>query len=57
MHLVQPHIESNGPIEAAAYMAQLQAAHDAIVERSVNWTHAVAGPSWGILRERETSNI
>ena len=51
-HLIRPHMATDGPIDAVAYMTQLQEAHDAIVERTIGWTHAVAGPSWGIRANR-----
>lgn len=51
-HLIRPHMASEGSIDAVAYMAQLQEAHDAIVDRAIGWTHAVAGPSWGIRAKR-----
>jgi hypothetical protein len=51
-HLIRPHMESHGPVDAAEYVAQLHAAHDAIVERAIGWTHDIAGPSWGIRAKR-----
>jgi hypothetical protein len=51
-HLIRPHMASDGPIDAVAYMAQLQAAHDAIVDQAIGWTHAVAGRWWGIRAKR-----
>lgn len=51
-HLIRPLTAAEGPMDAPAYLGQLQGAHDAIVGRAVGWTHAVAGPSWGIRAKR-----
>lgn len=51
-HLIRPHTADEGPVDATTYMAQLQAAHDAIVARAIRSTHDVEGPSWGIRAKR-----
>lgn len=51
-HLIRPLAEDEGPMDADAYLSQLQGAHNAIVERAVSWSHAVPEPAWGIRAKR-----
>ena len=56
-HLIQPHMASEGPVDAVAYRTQVQAAHEAIVARAVGWTHDLRGDSWGILAKRNPVDL
>jgi hypothetical protein len=56
-HLIRPLTAAEGPVDAPAYLDQLQGAHDAIVDRAIGWTNAAAGSSWGIRAKRAVVDL
>jgi len=56
-HLIQPHLASEGLVDANVYRAQLQAAHDAIVDMAFDWTHDAAKQWWGIRAKRSPVDL
>jgi hypothetical protein len=56
-HLIRPHAVQDRPVDAKSYLAELSAAHDAIVARAAGWTAPAVGPRWGITAKRQLVDL
>src|SRR5207249_11486825 len=56
-HLINPHSVKDGPVDAMSYLAELGAAHDAIVDRAAGGTAPPASPRWGIAAKRQLVDL